>query len=80
MSVLFDDQEPMARRNAHKAVEMVSEIPFGKILNKLKHCIIRSHLVCWQNNLKGSQGIVDLKLIKKLVDKLKTELDEIKVS
>lgn len=54
LSILFDDPEPIARRNSHKAVEMVSEIPFG------------------------AEGIVELKLIKKLVDKLKTELDEIK--
>lgn len=29
LSILFDDQEPMARKNAHRAVEMVSEVPFG---------------------------------------------------
>lgn len=44
----------MARRNSHKAVEMVSEFSFG------------------------AEGIVDLKLIKTLVDKLKTELDDIR--
>lgn len=55
LAVLFDDKEAMARKNAHKTIEMLSEFPFG------------------------AEGIVNLKLIKTLVDKLKTELDEIKV-
>lgn len=54
LSILFDDSDTTARQNAHKAVEMVSEVPFG------------------------AEGIVELKLVKKLVDKLKTEIDEIK--
>ncbi|CAF1111256.1 unnamed protein product [Brachionus calyciflorus] len=54
LSILFDDQEIMARKNAHKTIEMVSEFSIG------------------------AEGIVKLKLIKILVEKLKTELDEIK--
>lgn len=46
----------MARKNAHKTVEMISELPFG------------------------AENIVNLRLIKVLVEKLKTEIDEIKVS
>ena len=54
LSVLFDDKEVMARKNSHKAIEMISEFSFG------------------------AEGIVNLKLIKTLVDKLKTELDDIR--
>lgn len=54
LSQLFDDQEDIARRNAHQAIEMVSETP------------------------TGAQGIVGAKLVPTLVEKLKTELDEIK--
>jgi len=31
LSILFDDQENMARKNAHKTVEMVSELVFGEL-------------------------------------------------
>ncbi len=55
ISALFNDSENMARKNAHKTVEMISELPFG------------------------AQNIVNLQLIKVLVEKLKTEIDEIKV-
>lgn len=54
LAVLFDDSVPIARKNAHLTIEMVSEVAFG------------------------ADGIVQLKLIKKMVDKLKDELDEIK--
>ncbi len=30
LSILFDDQEAIARKNSHKTVEMVSEFSFGK--------------------------------------------------
>lgn len=55
ISALFNDSENMARKNAHKTVEMISELPFG------------------------AQNIVNLQLIKVLVEKLKTEIDEIKI-
>lgn len=56
LSILFDDDEVTARRNSHKAIEMLSEFPFG------------------------AEGIINLFLIKTLVEKLKTEIDDIKVS
>lgn len=56
LSQLFDDPEAIARKNAHLAIEMISETP------------------------PGAEGIVDAKLIPKLVEKLSSELDEIKVS
>ena len=54
LSKLFDDSEDIARKNAHKALEQISETP------------------------PGAEGIVNAKLIPKLVEKLKTEHDEIK--
>lgn len=51
---LFDDKEDIARKNAHMAIEMVSETP------------------------PGAQGIVEASLIAVLVNKLKSEVDEIK--
>lgn len=55
LSELFDDREDIARKNAHKAIEMVSETP------------------------QGAEGIVNAKLVPKLVEKLSTEHDEIKM-
>lgn len=51
---LFDDKEPIARKNGHQTIEMLCEIP------------------------AGAGAIIELKLIKMLVEKLKTEIDEIK--
>jgi ATP-dependent protease Clp ATPase subunit len=56
VSKLFDDKEDIARKNAHKAIEMISETP------------------------DGAWGIVKSNLIPKLVGKLRTEHDEIRVS
>lgn len=55
LSALFNDNENMSRKNAHKTIEMVSELPYG------------------------AENIISLRLVKTLVDKLKTELDEIKL-
>ena len=55
LSQLFDDKEDIARKNAHKAIERVSETPLG------------------------AEGIVLAGLVPTLVDKLRTEHDEIKV-
>ena len=30
LAVLFDDKDALARKNAHKTVEMLAEFPFGK--------------------------------------------------
>lgn len=54
VSDLFDDAEDIARKNAHLAIEMVSETP------------------------PGAEGIVETGLVDTLVNKLNTELDEIK--
>jgi len=54
LAKLFDDKEDIARKNAHMALEMISE------------------------TAPGAEGIVSGKLVPKLVEKLKTELDEIK--
>ncbi|XP_050407994.1 radial spoke head 14 homolog [Patella vulgata] len=54
VSNLFNDSEDIARKNAHKALEMISETP------------------------QGAEGIVACELVPTLVEKLKTELDEIK--
>ena len=54
LAVLFNDTEAEARKNSHKTVEMLSELPFG------------------------AEGIVNLKLIKTLVEKLKNEIEPIK--
>ena len=56
LSRLFDDGEDIVRKNAHKAIEMISETP------------------------PGAEGIVEAELVVKLVDKLRTEHDEIKVN
>ena len=29
LAVLFNDKEPMARKNSHKTIEMISELSFG---------------------------------------------------
>ncbi len=39
LSVLFNDKEPMARKNSHKTIEMLSEFPFG-ILIILSECFL----------------------------------------
>ncbi|WAR03909.1 RSP14-like protein [Mya arenaria] len=52
---LFDDKIDIARKNAHKAIEMISETP------------------------PGAEGIVQADLIGTLVNKLKTEVEEIKL-
>lgn len=54
LSSLFDDNEDIARKNAHQAIEMISETP------------------------QGAEGIVNARLVPKLVQKLRTEQDEIK--
>ncbi|XP_074660858.1 radial spoke head 14 homolog [Tubulanus polymorphus] len=51
---LFEDKEDIARKNAHKTIEMISETPIG------------------------AAGIVETKLVGKLVEKLISEHDEIK--
>lgn len=35
VSKLFDDKEDIARKNAHKALQMVSEAPLGKLCSIL---------------------------------------------
>ena len=32
---LFDDKEDIARKNAHMAIEMISETPSGKYMNQI---------------------------------------------
>lgn len=32
VSKLFDDKVDIARKNAHKAIEMISETPLGKLM------------------------------------------------
>lgn len=34
LTQLFDDSEVRARKNAHKAIEMLSELPFGNKMNE----------------------------------------------
>ena len=78
LAILFDDKEVTARKNAHKTVEMVSELPYGKLIlydfwGDLEHRP-------WASWTLGADAINQLKLIKTLVEKLKTEVDDIKVS
>jgi len=54
LASLFDDSEDIVRRNAHRAIEMVSESSVAAV------------------------GIIDVRLIPILIQKLKTEVDEIK--
>ncbi len=77
LAVLFNDKEVMARKNAHQTIEMLSELPFGNIFSFVKV----SHNILQDESLKtiGAEEIVNLKLIQTLVEKLKTEIDEIKV-
>ena len=55
LSKLFDDSEDIVRKNAHMALEQISETPVG------------------------ADGIVEARLVPKLVEKLKSEHDEIKL-
>lgn len=55
LSKLFDDELDIVRRNAHMAMEMLTEFH------------------------PGAEGVVETHLIPILVDKLKVEVDEIKV-
>lgn len=63
VSKLFDDKEDIARRNAHKAMEMISETPLGK----RNHLHLRSHHSMCINQL--------MFLMNYLLFKLKLEFD-----
>ena len=42
---LFDDKEDIARKNAHMAIEMISETPSGKYINQhMRFCYIQYSL------------------------------------
>jgi hypothetical protein len=47
LSILFDDKEDMARKNAHKTVEMVSELVFGKKLFTVISCCKKNSNLSW---------------------------------
>jgi hypothetical protein len=67
----------MARKNAHQTVEMLCEFPMG---NKIKNYSFKQNKKNVNIFSTGAQAVIDLKLIKTLVEKLKSEFDEIKVN
>lgn len=80
LAQLFEDEEVMARKNSHKTIEMISELPFGKsfscIMKFDKNQTLKISIYLIYSN-KGAEAIVELRLIERLVERLKHEIDEI---
>lgn len=50
VAALFDDKADIARKNAHKAIEMVSETPPGKYIRQCSILITAAHHIIVKNS------------------------------